>query len=261
MNAPAKSEPILRVEGLRKSFGGVAAVAGATFEVAPGSLTALIGPNGAGKTTAFDVISGFVRADAGHISYAGRSIGRRSPETIARLGLVRTFQLTRVFRAMTVRENLLVGAQSHPGEHLVQVVVRPLASLRREQVARRQADIILERLSLGPYRDDLAGNLSGGQRKLLELARVLMARPRMVLLDEPFAGVNPVLRVELLRNIEELRNEGITVLFVEHDLDLVMRQAEQVIVMANGSVLASGSPETVRSDARVLDAYIGIEPS
>jgi len=254
----AAPTPILRVEELRKSFGGVAAVAGANFEVLPGSMTALIGPNGAGKTTTFDLISGFVRPDGGHITYAGRSIGRRSPETIARLGLVRTFQLTRVFRAMTVRENLLVGSQGHPGEGLLRAAARPLAAIRHERAARRDADKMLERFGLGSHRKELAGNLSGGQRKLVELARVMMARPRMVLLDEPFAGVNPTLTQELIRHIEEMRGEGITVLFVEHDLELVMIHAEQVIVMASGSVLASGAPDLVRKDARVLEAYIGV---
>jgi branched-chain amino acid transport system ATP-binding protein len=259
MSAAAASAPILRVEGLRKSFGGVAAVAGATFEVVPGSMTALIGPNGAGKTTAFDLISGFVRPDGGRITYAGRSIARRSPETIARLGLVRTFQLTRVFRAMTVRENLLVGSQGHPGERLLRVAVRPLAAVRHERAARRDADAMLDRFGLGSHRNELAGNLSGGQRKLVELARVMMARPRMVLLDEPFAGVNPTLTQELLRHIAEMRGQGITVLFVEHDLNLVMGHSEHVIVMASGSVLASGSPDLVRNDARVLEAYIGVQ--
>jgi branched-chain amino acid transport system ATP-binding protein len=251
--------PILRVEELRKSFGGVTAVAGATFTVLPGSMTALIGPNGAGKTTAFDLISGFARPDGGSITYAGRSIGRRSPETIARLGLVRTFQLTRVFRALTVRENLLVGSQGHPGERLLHGAVRPLAAVKHERTTRREADSMLERFGLGSHRTELAGNLSGGQRKLVELARVMMARPRMVLLDEPFAGVNPTLTQELLGHIREMRSSGITVLFVEHDLDLVMGHAEHVIVMANGSVLASGTPDIVRKDSRVLEAYIGVQ--
>jgi ABC-type branched-subunit amino acid transport system ATPase component len=257
MSAPS-SAPILRVEALRKSFGGVAAVAGATFTVLPGSMTALIGPNGAGKTTTFDLISGFARPDGGSITYAGRSIGKRSPETIARLGLVRTFQLTRVFRALTVRENLLVGSQGHPGERLLRGVARPLAAVKHERTARREADSMLERFGLGAHRAELAGNLSGGQRKLVELARVMMARPQLVLLDEPFAGVNPTLTQELLRHIREMRSAGITVLFVEHDLDLVMGHAEHVIVMANGSVLASGTPDIVRKDSRVLEAYIGV---
>lgn len=253
--------PMLRVDELHKSFGGVAAVDGATFEVGPGSMTALIGPNGAGKTTAFDLISGFVRPDTGHVAYAGRSISRRSPEAIARLGLARTFQLTRVFRAMTVRENLLVGSQRHPGERLLRAAMRPRAAIRHERAARHEADAMLERFGLRSHAGELADNLSGGQRKLVELARVLMVQPRMLLLDEPFAGVNPTLKLELLKHIQLIRAEGITVLFVEHDLDLVMGHAEQVIVMANGKVLASGTPDLVRNDPRVLEAYIGVAAS
>jgi neutral amino acid transport system ATP-binding protein len=260
MSVPRVS-PILRVEELRKSFGGVAAVAGATFDVLPGSMTALIGPNGAGKTTAFDLISGFVRPDAGRVIFASRTIGGRAPEAIARHGLVRTFQLTRVFRAMTVRENLLVGSQRHPGERLLHGALRPLAARRHERAAARQADEILESFGLAAHCNELADNLSGGQRKLVELARVVMARPKLVLLDEPFAGVNPTLTKELLLHIKRLRDEGITVLFVEHDLDLVMGHADHVIVMASGSVLASGPPDLIRKDERVLEAYIGVETS
>ena len=220
-------------------------------------MTALIGPNGAGKTTAFDLISGFVRPDGGAITFSGRRINGRSPEHIARRGLVRTFQLTRLFRAMSVVDNLLVAGQQHPGENLWRMLLRPLATRRRERELRRRAGELMERFELEQHRDQLAGSLSGGQGKLLELARVLMAEPRMVLLDEPFAGVNPTLTNKLLGQIEEMRAAGVTVLFIEHDLDVVMTHAQRVIVMANGAVIAAGPPDAIRRDQRVLDAYLG----
>jgi branched-chain amino acid transport system ATP-binding protein len=158
---------------------------------------------------------------------------------------------------MSVRDNLVVAGQRHPGESLVRVVLQPLASIRREREIRRRARSLLERFRLADKAEELAGSLSGGQGKLLELARVLMASPRMVLLDEPFAGVNPTLTRELLAQIEEMRAEGVTVLFIEHDLDVVMTHAQHVIVMANGRVIATGPPDEVRRDERVLDAYLG----
>lgn len=250
--------PLLRIEQLRRSYGGVSAVSGATFDVAEGSMTALIGPNGAGKTTVFDLISGFVRPDGGAVTFSGRRVTGRSPEHIARRGLIRTFQLTRLFRAMTVLENLLVAGQSHPGEGLGRMFLRPVSAGRRERELRRRAGALLERFGLEGDRDRLAGSLSGGQSKLLELARVLMAEPKMVLLDEPFAGINPTLTNSLLAQIEETRRQGVTVLFIEHDLDVVMTHAQHVIVMANGAVIAAGPPDAVRRDERVLDAYLGM---
>jgi branched-chain amino acid transport system ATP-binding protein len=249
--------PLLRVEELRRSYGGVAAVTGASFDVAEGSMTALIGPNGAGKTTAFDLISGFVKPHGGSVRFAGSRIDGRAPEDVARLGLVRTFQLTRLFRAMSVLDNLLVAGQQHPGERLARIVIRPVTAIRREREIRRRARSLLERFRLDAKAHELAGSLSGGQGKLLELARVLMTAPRMILLDEPFAGVNPALTRELLAQIEEMRAEGVTVLFIEHDLDVVMTHAQEVIVMANGRVIATGPPNQVRRDERVLDAYLG----
>jgi branched-chain amino acid transport system ATP-binding protein len=250
--------PLLRIEQLRRSYGGVSAVSGATFDVAERSMTALIGPNGAGKTTVFDLISGFVRPDDGAVTFSGRRISGRSPEHIARRGLIRTFQLTRLFRAMSVLENLLVAGQNHPGESLGRMFLRPLSARRRERELRHRAGALLERFGLEDDRNRLAGSLSGGQSKLLELARVLMAEPRMVLLDEPFAGINPTLTNKLLQQIEETRRQGVTVLFIEHDLDVVMTHAQHVIVMANGAVIAAGPPDAVRRDERVLDAYLGM---
>jgi neutral amino acid transport system ATP-binding protein len=252
--------PILEVAGVRKTFGGIHAVDGATFDVARGSITALIGPNGAGKTTLFNVVTGFLRADAGRIAYDGRSIFRSAPHAIARRGMVRTFQITKALAAMPVIDNMMLAAPAQPGERLANLVMHPRASRAREAEVRERA---LERLAvfgLADMADEYAGTLSGGQRKLLEFARALMVEPRFLLLDEPMAGINPTLGARLLEHIRELRDrERVTFLFIEHDLEVVMRHSDRVIVMAQGDVIADGDPESVRRDQRVIDAYLGRE--
>jgi neutral amino acid transport system ATP-binding protein len=252
------TEPILDVAGVVKRFGGLRAVNGAGFAIAEGSVTALIGPNGAGKTTLFNVLTGFYRADSGRIHYLGEAIQRKPPHAIARRGMVRTFQITKVLAAMSVLDNMLLAGARHPGERLLGATFRVGASRRREREVRERALSLLEVFNLATHGGAYAGTLSGGQRKLLELARALMVEPRLVLLDEPMAGVNPTLGRRLFAHIEELREQqGLTFLFVEHDMDVVMRHAERVIVMAEGRVLADGTPEAVRADPRVLDAYLG----
>jgi branched-chain amino acid transport system ATP-binding protein len=252
---------LLEVEELVRRFDGVRAVDGASFAVEQGSVTSLIGPNGAGKSTLFNVVSGFLRADGGHVLLDGRRIDRRPPHAIARAGLVRTFQTPRAFRRMTVRENVLLAAAGHPGERLPETIFRPGRVRRRERAARARSDELLALVRLDGHADALASTLSGGQAKLLEFARALMTEPRLLLLDEPMAAVNPTLRVQLLEHVLELRErEGVTFLLVEHDLELVMRASDAVVVMNQGRVIASGPPASVRDDPRVVDAYLGAHP-
>jgi neutral amino acid transport system ATP-binding protein len=250
--------PILEAAEVSKHFGGIFAVDGATLNVREGSITALIGPNGAGKTTFFNVITGFYRADGGAAIFQGAPILGRPPYAIARLGMVRTFQITKALARMPVIDNMMLAAPDQPGEHLLGLLARPGASRRREKEIREAALELLEVFNLERLADHYAGTLSGGQRKLLELARALMTRPRLLLLDEPMAGINPTLGRRLLDHMQRLRaEEGVTFLFIEHDMEVVMNHSDRVIVMAEGRVIADGPPEQVRADQRVIDAYLG----
>jgi neutral amino acid transport system ATP-binding protein len=247
---------LLEVREVVRTFGGLRAVDGASLDVETGSVTALIGPNGAGKSTLFNVISGFLSAERGTVQFEGRGIERSPPHRIAQRGLVRTFQVPRTLTRMSVVDNVLVAATQHPGERLNGLVSR--GSRERERRARERAAELLELFRLDQHANDYAGVLSGGQRKLLDFARVLMAEPRLVLLDEPMAGVNPTLGRQLVEHVLRLRAEqGMTFLFVEHDLDIVMEASDRVIVMNEGRVIASGTPDEVRGDQRVVDAYLG----
>jgi branched-chain amino acid transport system ATP-binding protein len=248
---------LLQAQGLRKSFAGVHAVAGADFSVQEGSITGLIGPNGAGKTTTFDLVAGSVAVDSGRVSFAGRDITSWSADRVARAGLLRTFQIPRTFNRMTVWENLLFAGDRHPGEHLLVGMFAAPGTRRREREIRSRAGEVLEFLQIEHVADDAAGTLSGGQRKLLELGRALMQRPRMLLLDEPFAGVAPALRREISDLLRTLQQQGHTILLIEHDLDAVMRLVDHLVVMHLGSVLVAGEPHAVRNDERVLEAYLG----
>ncbi|MDY6765698.1 MAG: ABC transporter ATP-binding protein [Halobacteria archaeon] len=247
---------ILVVEDLRKNFGGIAAVDGATFSIEKGSITGLIGPNGAGKTTTFNLITGFHRPDSGSIEFNGEEITGLKPHEISLKGLSRTFQITRELKGMTVLENLMLAPQRQRGENLLNVWLRRDVKSQEMEV-RERSEEMLEFLELDHLADELAGNLSGGQRKLLELGRVLMTDPDLILLDEPVAGVNPTLMNKLLDRIRNLRDQGYTFCIVEHDIEVIMELSDTVIVMTQGKKLMEGSPEEVRNDERVIEAYLG----
>jgi len=247
---------LLEVRDVVHSFGGVRAVDGAGLDVEAASITGLIGPNGAGKSTLFNCISGFLRPESGSVHLGGKRIDRSPPHRIAQAGLVRTFQTPRALTRMTVLENVVLAAPRNGGERLGGSFAP--SARRREREARARAVELLELVRLGGFAHALAGTLSGGQRKLLDLVRALMVEPQILLLDEPMAGVSPTLRVELLDHILALRDrDGVTLLIVEHDLDFVMRASDRVIVMNDGKVIAQGSPDEVRADQRVIDAYLG----
>ena len=251
-----KPDPIVVADNIRRTFGGLTAVDVEHVEIQRGIITALIGPNGAGKTTFFNLLTGFDRPDSGDWSFNGKSLRKVPAFKVARMGMVRTFQLTKVLSKLTVIENMRVGATGQKGETLLGAMFKPL--WRGQEAANtKRADALLERFLLIKKREDFAGSLSGGQRKLLEMARALMADPELVMLDEPMAGVNPALKQSLLGHVKSLRDEGRTVLFVEHDMDMVRDISDWVIVMAQGQIVAEGPPDSVMGDQRVIDAYLG----
>ncbi|ELZ49735.1 ABC transporter [Halorubrum distributum JCM 9100] len=258
-SGPPSGTPPLRVEGLVKRFGGVTAVDGASFEVESGSLTGLIGPNGAGKSTTFNCITGVHEPTAGKVYFEGEDITGLKPYQIARKGLVRTFQIARELAEMTVLENLMLAPQGQLGESAIRAVTPGLRGgvVEEETALRERAWETLEFFEIDHLAHEHAGNLSGGQRKLLEMARALMTDPEMVLLDEPLAGVNPTLEEKLLDRVHDLRADGYTFLLVEHDMDVIMNNCERVIVMHQGSVLAEGTGDEIRNDERVIEAYLG----
>ena len=256
--ATTNGREIFEAEGIVKRFGGIRAVNGATMSVREGSITALIGPNGAGKTTFFNLITGFYKPDAGSTVFDGQSIFGKPSYEIARRGMVRTFQITKALARMPVIDNMMLAAPNQPGERLFNATFRPLATRKREAEVREEAMELLEVFNLTKLTDSYAGTLSGGQRKLLELARALMTKPRFLLLDEPMAGINPTLGKRLLDHMQRLRSEdGVTFLFVEHDMEVVMNHSDRVVVMAEGRVIAEGEPHEVRSNQAVIDAYLG----
>ncbi len=270
----AKQNPVLRVEGLRKSFGGLVATDDVTLEVERGSITGMIGPNGAGKSTLFNLVSGFYEPDAGTVSVResdpdGDGDGARDdedgwhdvtgmkPHRVARNGLVRTFQTPRRLEGMTVREAMMVGQTDQIGESILPLFTDRAAVTADETETLERAHELLERFEIDHLASAPATELSGGQLKLVEMARALMVDPEIVLLDEPVAGVNPTLARKLSRFIRELNADGQTFLIIEHDMSFIMDLADPIIVLDQGRVLLEGDPETVRTDDRVIEAYLG----
>ncbi|MDJ0771299.1 MAG: ABC transporter ATP-binding protein [Ilumatobacter sp.] len=251
-----KPDAVLAAGGVERRFGGLTAVEVDRLEIQRGAITALIGPNGAGKTTLFNVLTGFDAADAGEWQLNGERIDRMPAYRVAQRGMVRTFQLTKSLTKLSVIDNMKLGATGQSGERLLQGLWRP-SWIRQEREIEARAEALLERFGLAHMRNEFAGTMSGGQRKLLEMARALMSEPELLMLDEPMAGVNPALTQSLLAHITALRDEGMTVVFVEHDMDVVMEISDWVVVLAEGQVIAEGPPSHVVSSPEVIDAYLG----
>ncbi|MTV26676.1 ABC transporter ATP-binding protein [Nitriliruptoraceae bacterium ZYF776] len=253
-----KPDPLLVADGVVRRFGGLTAVDVDHLELQRGCITSLIGPNGAGKTTFFNLMTGFDRPDEGTWSFAGTPLANVPAHKVAQRGMVRTFQLTKALTRLTVMENMLLGATGQRGESFLASLVPGLWRSQEDEITAR-AEELLVRFKLDHMRDELGGTLSGGQRKLLEMARALMVEPEMVMLDEPMAGVNPALTQSLLQHVKDLPSLGMTVLFVEHDMDVVMDISDWVVVMAQGRIIAEGPPRAVAQDEAVIEAYLGAE--
>jgi neutral amino acid transport system ATP-binding protein len=251
-----KPDPILVADSVTRRFGGLMAVNVDHFEIQRGSITALIGPNGAGKTTFFNVLTGFDDANTGTWSFDGDDITGLAGHRVARRGMVRTFQLTKALSRLTVIENMKLGATGQVGENFFRALLRPLWREQERDIEAR-AEALLERFNLAHMRNEFAGTLSGGQRKLLEMARALMVQPQLVMLDEPMAGVNPALAQSIIGHVEGLREEGLTVLFIEHDMDVVRTISDWVVVMSEGLLIAEGRHSSIVTNPRVIDAYLG----
>jgi neutral amino acid transport system ATP-binding protein len=251
-----KPDPILTADNIRREFGGIVAVDVDHFEVQKGSITALIGPNGAGKTTFFNLLTGFDQPNSGQWNFNGKEMNGVASHRTAALGMVRTFQLTKSLTKLSVIENMRLGATDQKGEKWWNGLFAAVWKGQEAEITER-ADELLTRFKMDHMRDEYAGSLSGGQRKLLEMARALMTNPTLVMLDEPMAGVNPALKQSLNQHIRGLRDDGMTVLFVEHDMDMVHDISDWVIVMAEGRIIAEGTPDDISSNPAVIDAYLG----
>lgn len=254
---PAAVHPLLRVRNLRRSFAGVHAVDGLDIDVAAGSITGMIGPNGCGKTTSVNCITGFDRSFTGQVDMAQTPLAGRTPDAIARGGLMRTFQAIRVFDTFSVLENVKLSMQSFDGTTVWQSLARTSRFRRKEEETEARALDLLELVGLLPKIGDMAGELSYGQKKLLSLAGILMSDPRLVILDEPVAGVNPTRAMEIADIIKSVNGRGTSFLIIEHNIPFVMRLCDSVIVMDRGKRLVQGTPEQIRDDPAVLEAYLG----
>ena len=251
-----KPDPIVIADNVVRKFGGLTAVDVEHLEIQRGAITALIGPNGAGKTTFFNLLTGFDKPNSGNWTFNGIPLAGVAPHKVARLGMVRTFQLTKALFRLSVMDNMRLGAKNQIGEGILRALL-PFTWKKEELQNTQRATELLTRFTLDTKADDFAAALSGGQRKLLEMARALMVNPELVMLDEPMAGVNPALTQSLLGHIKDLREQGMTVLFVEHDMDMVRDISDWVIVMAQGKIVAEGPPASVMSNPAVIDAYLG----
>lgn len=249
--------PLLTATGIAKSFGGIKAVDNAEIEVTKGSITGLIGPNGAGKTTLFNLLSNFIRPDRGTVVFDGEPIQQLQPHQIAQQGMVRTFQVARTLSRLSVMENMLLAAQKQTGENFWQVWLQRQQVITEEKQSRERAIKLLESVGLAHMANEYAGALSGGQRKLLEMARALMTNPKLILLDEPAAGVNPTLINQICDRIDTWNSEGMTFLIIEHNMDVIMSLCDRVWVLAEGKNLAVGTPAEIQRNPQVLEAYLG----
>ena len=258
---PGDSCSLLEIRDVVKSFGGIKALDHCTFRVRPGKITGLIGPNGAGKTSLFDLITGFLKVTSGSIWFSGQRIDGLTPHQIFHQGILRTFQIPRELKRMTVLENLMLVPSQQTGEKIWASWLLPWRIRREEQSIQKQALEVIDFLNLRPLTNEYAGNLSTGQKKLMELGRTLMAQPKIVLLDELGAGVNPSLMKLLVEDIRlSCQEKGITFLLIEHDMDLVMNLCDPIVVMSSGAIIAEGSPEEVKANQGVVDAYLGGTP-
>ena len=249
--------PLLTATGIAKSFGGIKAVNNAEIEVNKGSITGLIGPNGAGNTTFFNLLSNFIRPDRGTVIFDGEQIQQLQTYQIAQQGMVRTFQVARTLSRLSVMENMLLGAQKQTGENFWQVWLQRKLVATEERELRDRAIALLECVGLAHMANEYAGALSGGQRKLLEMARALMTNPKLILLDEPAAGVNPTLINQICDRIKLWNSEGMTFLIIEHNMDVIMSLCDRVWVLAEGQNLAVGTPAEIQTNSQVLEAYLG----
>jgi len=253
------SNNYLEVTNLRKSFGGIKAVDVQSLKLNKSNLTSIIGPNGAGKTTFFDLISGFQDSDSGKVYLNNKNITKSQPYSIARLGMIRTFQLTKVFDRMTVLENMMFSASNVNNDSFLKSLIQLPSQIITEKNIKDKSFEIMKELNIDHMANSYARELSGGQKKLLELGRSIINDPKILLLDEPLAGVNPKLAEEILEIILNLSKKGISILMVEHNIEAVMKISERVIVLAEGKVIADNTPENVRTDDNVINAYLGSE--